>query len=304
MAPRLLKKTLQLCVSLTLLSLTACEDTSKNLSAPVPGVLFTASPPNSLSFQEELQFLKKTGQLKTKERVTIENEIDKASSSFGIPKAVLWCLLFQESRFDSYKNAMERGTARGIGQFLETALREINTDTDHFFPDTSKLLSRAIDPLEMPINFSFNPGRSARNIERRNIRVIPEQKKNSYFHITTSINASAAYLNNRYRELEKTLVREGIPYHPDVLWIYAIAAYNKGTRSVNQLLSQQRRRFGEDHLLFLLNNPKSTFDLMTDDRALRKALRGRWTSKKVTVYAEEMKRNVASIKGCATKGEL
>lgn len=287
-----------------LLPVSACSPDGIKSPPPAPGVLYTATPPSSLSFQEEIQFLKKTGQIKTKEKVLIENEIEKASSSFGIPRAVLWCLLFQESRFDIYKNALSKYTARGMGQFLENALREINTDTNHFFPETSKILSKAIEPSQMPLNFTFNPGRAAKTLEKRSARMVPEQNKNSYFHLVTSINASAAYLNNRYRELEKNMVREGIPYHPDVLWIYAIAAYNKGTRSVNQLLSQQRRKFGEDHLLFLLNNPKSSFDLMADERALRKALRGRWTHKKVTLYAEEMKRNVASIRSCATKNQF
>jgi len=128
---------------------------------------------------------------------------------------------------------------------------------------------------------------------------MPEQFHNSYFRTSTAIFASAAYLNNRYQQIKTTLDHQGISYDPQVLWLYAAAAYNKGSRTVLLLLTHEYMSKGEAALKALLGSSKETYKLLTHSERLDFPLRGIWTTKTRSKYIEELLRNMASISSCA-----
>src|SRR4051812_11053137 len=97
------------------------KDLSRGSSA-----LFTQQPPQSEVFKTELQYLGVTQKLSQAEKAHIETQLTKAEKSLGVPKALLWCVLFQESRFDRFKNAFSKVPAKGLGQFTRSALSEVN----------------------------------------------------------------------------------------------------------------------------------------------------------------------------------
>ncbi len=264
--------------------------------------LFKAPVPLGTAFNKEVSFLKKTGQISKGQFNKISTAIDKSTVRFDVPPAILWCLLYQESRFDVFRNATEPNLARGIGQFLQRALDELNEDPDLFAKGTKDRLNEVIKPEPFPIAFSIYPESALRSIQLGKTTKIPMQSKNSYYRIETGIAASAAYLNNRYRQLASALRKNKIGYHPDLLWLYAVAAYNKGNRAVFAVLNGERTVKGIDGLEDLLTNPTNTYSLLTDTKLLDYRLRPIWGIDKRRRYAKEMSKNFEMIYSC-TFGE-
>jgi hypothetical protein len=263
--------------------------------------LFKEGAPQSHNFKSELQYLEFTGRINKSQLQHIEDQLTKVEQKLGVPKALLWCVLFQESRFDPFKNALSKLPAKGLGQFTPSALEEVNTDTDLFDPRTSDILNAQLHPKSLPINFKLRmPASSQEKVKESGRKeLFPEQPKTSYFRTTTAIFASASYLNNRYQQLKKALDRQGIKYNSQVLWLYAAAAYNKGSRSIFLVLTNEYLTRGESALKELLNSPKASYDLLTHPEKLDYPLREIWKQKTRTRYVSELLRNMEVISSCA-----
>ncbi|MGZ3699619.1 MAG: hypothetical protein ACXWP5_15830, partial [Bdellovibrionota bacterium] len=267
-----------------------------------PAGLFAQEAPQNALFKQELDFLETKRLLLASERQFIEKQLTKVEDTLGVPKNLLWCVLFQESRFDPMKNAFEEDAfAHGIGQFTQAALDEVNLDTDTYDERTSYFLDTLVKPQALPLNFAIQvPHRRVRY--GRVARPIPRQSKSSYYNTTTAIVASGTYLNNRYWQIRRALDAQGVSYDPDLLWLYAAAAYNKGARTIFVLLTQQFLDRGEKALSELLQNPKLTHFLLTRPDVLEHSLKDLWPSRMRKAYIEELSRNMEFISSCALPG--
>src|SRR5262249_30298022 len=128
---------------------------------------------------------------------------------------------------------------------------------------------------------------------------IPRQ---SYFHSAAAVQASGAYLNNRYWQIRRALDQQGVRYDDELLWLYAAAAYNKGARTVFSLLTHQLVSRGPAAMSELMLNPKLTYMLLTDPEVLDRAFAELWSARMRKAYVEEMTRNMAFITGCLLPG--
>jgi hypothetical protein len=263
--------------------------------------LFASTPPANKAFKAELRYLSNTKRLTEQERAVIESEVREVEATLGVPRALLWCVLFQESRFDAFKNATSPLPAKGLGQFTPSALAELNSDTDHYDPRTSLALQTILAPRTLPIDFHLKVKKRTKG-KRAAASVappFPEQPPNSYFRTATAVFASGAYLNNRYQQLKNTLDHQNVSYDPEVLWLYAAAAYNKGSRSVFLLLSNEYMSRGAEALAALLKNSKDAYKLLTHAERLDISLRGVWKKEQRGRYVEELLRNMAIISSCS-----
>lgn len=278
-----------------LTSCTPARDHSRTIA------LFQGRVPESPAFQQDLEFLQSKGLLRKSEREMIEKQLAAVENTLGVPRNLLWCVLFQESRFDPLKNAFDGPSARGLGQFTETALQEINEDTDNYDERTGHVLSSQMKPAQFPINFALGsrPGAQRYGRYRASLKDIP---RNSYFHSATAVHASGAYLNNRYWQLRRALEQQNIDFDPELLWLYAAAAYNKGARTVFSLLTQQTVSRGPAAVSELLQNPTLTYLLLTDPEVLDRAFAEMWPKRTRQAYVEEMTRNMTYITGCLLPG--
>lgn len=262
------------------------------------GTLMAREAPQSAFFQQELDYLEKHKILLKSERTFLEKQMNVAEETFGTPKSLLWCILFQESRFDLLLNANEPdATARGIGQFTPNALVEINSDTDQYDERTSAIFEKLLKPKHLPLNFELGFESPVRRKMGRWWRV-PKRDRTSYFHESTAVLASASYLNNRYWQIRHALDTQNISYDPDLMWIYAAAAYNKGARTIFYILTQQFLLRGQRGVEQLLHDSKLTYVLLTDGETLDQSLRDLWPKKQRDRYIEELVRNMKSITSC------
>lgn len=254
--------------------------------------------PQSAFFQQELDYLQKHKILLKQERDYLEKQMQLAQDTFGTPKSLLWCVLFQESRFDPLLNANEpEAPARGIGQFTPNALVEINSDTDQYDERSSALFQEVLKPKDLPLTFALGfDSPVSRKVGRW--WKVPKRDRTSYFHESTAVLASASYLNNRYWQIRRALDNQKISYDPDLIWIYAAAAYNKGARSIFYILTQQYLLRGQRGVEQLLHHPKLTYVLLTDSETLDQSLRDLWPKKQRERYIEELVRNMKSITSC------
>ncbi len=293
--------------ALTILFAQACSPNAPSSrggrhSAAPRDPLFSATAPQNEQFKEELRYLRETFQLRKPEEDRLESSIEGAARQFGIPRSLLWCVMFQESRFDVLKNATESMGARGIGQFTRTALSELNLATDLFQKGTREYLLNVIKPYALPIAFKLEPpGTVKSQIELRSKRTLPDQPVGSYFRTETSVAATAAYLNNRHAQLMRVLAEEKITFDPEVLWLYAAAAYNKGPRTVYVLITRQRLAAGDESIGEILQSPKMSLALLTHSELLDIALRNVWPTKQRPALIKEMILNLNAVRACATE---
>lgn len=220
-----------------------------------------------------------------------------AEARLGVPRALLWCILFQESRMDAFKNAFGDVAAKGMGQFTPNALAEINQDTNHYDSRTLAVMTEVTQPKGLPIDFGL---KSRPRVERPGYRKkqLPDQQPTSYFNGRTAVFASAAFLNNRYQQIKRALDRQGVSYDREVLWLYAAAAYNKGSRTVLVLLTDYYLSRGERALSRLLTDGSQSVALLTHEKLLHAALKDLWRKRRRDNYLEEMTRNMQAISSC------
>lgn len=245
--------------------------------------LFALNYPANAKFQKELVELKSSNQLKTLDELEIQKSLLAVAEYLEMPPALIWCLLFQESRLNHLEGIDTEKATLGLGQFSRFSFYEINHQQNNFASDNSNLFflmfGRDIRPLAAKQRDIVNPS--------------------SYFHIPTAVVASSIYLHNRYFHLTKILNQRGIPYSPDILWLFSAMAYNKGTRSVLNLWNSVYNKRGPDHLHQLLNNLPYFKKTTEDSLLLTKTLKKIWPDQKARAYSRELTLHTKNITSCS-----
>lgn len=246
-------------------------------------IRFASHYPHSLEFRNELSQMRESGRLKPENEMWIRQSIEQASEKLNIPPALLGCLLFQESRLDHLAGIDASKATSGIGQFSYFSFYEINHHLDRFGKANVELF---VDAFE------------------HDIRPIGPSKGNllhpaSYYYIPTGVLSSAAYLNNRYLHLAGILNKKQIRYDPELLWIYAAMAYNKGTRSILSFWNEARRRGGIEAVERLTTEPVALFVSVNDAKISTRALRRIWDAEIAKSFSNELKIHVNNLKACS-----
>lgn len=257
------------------------EAPQRHSVASVPSI-FSNDFPESRRLKEELRYVRKIGKLREENERLITRVVTAASKLFKMPPSVLWCLLFQESRLDHLQGIADNSGARGLGQFSSFSFYEINHHLDRYYAGSLKtwieLLGRDVRPVAPKPESLSDPS--------------------SYFYIPTAVISSATFLNNRYHHLSRVLSRHRVTYDPQLLWLHAALAYNKGSRSVLALWKETRRhhrRLGER----LFTEPQVFFSSVGTDQILSRALQRIWTPARAQAYAREASRHMKIITECS-----
>lgn len=243
-------------------------------------------PPGSPGAMKELEQMREAGKLLPEDEQAIDRTVTLATKKLGVPKAVLWCLMFQESRLNHLLGIDATSGATGIGQFLFPSFYEVNFQSNRYSALNVDYLVEAIGSDARPIGA---------------FRRTPDSPS-SYYFIPTGVAATAVFLHNRYVQLESALKRKGLAYDPDLLWLYAALAYNKGNRSVLNLWSEVRRQRGQRGLQRMLTEPDSFFALSSDHDLLESALGRVWEGGLATEFSHEWRVHGGKIAECATGG--
>jgi hypothetical protein len=263
--------------------------------------IFGHAAPQNYNFKKEVDYLESTGQLTKADQKLMNDYVHQAYFTIGVPKSLLWCVLFQESRLDPLKNMNRSKGARGLGQFTRHALKEINKDTNLYDIRTEDVMRSQLGEDVFPISFKLGFRPSEDLLDRRNRSPANISVPNSsYFHTKTAVFASAAYLNNRYNQIVKALEKQNIDYDPEVVWLYAAAAYNKGTKTVFNLLSDQRYYGGDSGLSELMKDAKLSYTLLTHAHLLDHSLRDIFTNDTREKYVKELTKNIELVVSCVT----
>lgn len=244
---------------------------------------FTDRYPAQNHFQQELQLMRSQGKLSAKNEARISTAVEKTSGELKMPPAVLWCLLFQESRLNHLEGLGSERGALGIGQFSFFSFYEVNHHLSRFNGDNlsmfKKVLGKDVRPLLPDENNLDSPS--------------------SYFSIPTAVAASGAYLNNRYHQLRAILDRRQLTYQPDLLWLYAAMAYNKGTRSVLSLWKDSQRRQGPAYLQQILVDNESFRASVSNPRTVLRTLKRIWPADQAEAYAQELRIHLQNMWDCS-----
>lgn len=244
--------------------------------------VFAAVYPASDRLQEELRYVRQIGKLRPENEELINRVITAMAMQYNMPSSVLWCLLFQESRLDHLRGIADDSGSRGIGQFSSFGFYEVNHNLDKYYAGSLKawieLLGKDVRPISAEPKSLDDPS--------------------SYFYIPTAVISSATYLNNRYHHLGRLLTRNRVPYDPQLLWLHAALAYNKGSRSVLVLWKETHRHHRKiSEKLFV--DRKAFLSAVASPDILEKALMRIWTPAKAKSYSREAKRHMAVINECS-----
>jgi hypothetical protein len=247
--------------------------------------LFSSHYPRGLASTQELEMLKKQGQLTPHNELLITQTVEMVSGSLAMPSSLLWCLLFQESRLNPLAGLEENRISQGLGQFSHFSYDEINHDLEKYGPANLRMMREVMGQDVRPIE----PLRGAID------------SPSSYFSIPTAVVASASYLNNRYMQLESEFKRHGYPADPDLIWLSAAMAYNKGSRSVLTILNEVQKYSGRDGVHQLMTDPDVFFRTTTNHRFLTRSFETIWGTKQARAYGRELAVHVARLRDCATE---
>ena len=245
--------------------------------------LFAVNYPANGPFQKELTDLKTQNILKKTHEIEIQRSILAATEYLDIPPSLMWCLLFQESRLNHLEGIDTEKASSGLGQFSRFSFFEINHQLERYSPDVSNL-----------IFLTF--GRDIRPIAAKRGDLV---SLSSYYSIPTAVTASAIYLHNRYFQLSQLLDKKGISYNSDILWLFAMMAYNKGARSVLTFWNTIYRKNGPQYFSELLNNYDFFRSNTEDTVLLTKSLKKIWEDSKAKPYAKELRTHTKNISSCA-----
>ncbi len=250
--------------------------------------IFAADFPKNEQFKSELSLLRGTNRLDPTNEQLIDTLIRNSSAELDMPSGILWCLLFQESRFNHLTGLDEDRRAKGIGQFAYFSFHEINHNLDRFTDENLQMFIKVLGWDMRPI---------APLKDRLNAPA-------SYYYIPTAVTTSAAFLNNRYHQLRRVLDRKKIRYSPDVLWLYSAMAYNKGTRSVLSFWNKSLARGGKKEVERLLVEPGRLFESLNRQERFTQSLAHIWPIQTAEKYAEELTRHMKQIKECSVDPEI
>jgi len=246
--------------------------------------IFAQDFPRGRRFHEELALLRSRGRVKPENEALIRENVHAASRSLSMPPALLWCLVFQESRLNHLAGIDSGKPSTGLGQFSFSSYYEINFHLERYGSDSKQMLERVLGNDPRPIGAFrddvFHPS--------------------SYYFIPTAVAASAAYLNNRYHHLSSLLERRRIAYDADLVWFFAALAYNKGTRGVLSLWN------GAGHervppLRRLMSEPAALFVALEDEHWVRDALEKIWPTDLAAAYGRELRIHARNLRDCSVR---
>jgi hypothetical protein len=246
--------------------------------------LYSSHYPSNTEFMRELKALKSSEKLSAKNEKNISMSVKQSSRNLHIPPAVLWCLLFQESRLNHLTgiNNKNSNSAKGLGQFIQFSFYEINHQLDQYNKQGEKILIKTLGHDVRPIDADATKARTA----------------SSYYSIPTAVISSGLFLNNRYLQLKRILDKQAITYDTDLLWVYAAMAYNKGTRSVLSIWKEYRKKKGEKEFQEILNSPAAVKKFLNQDRIIQAALAKIWKDE-AEDYKTELKIHAQNIIACS-----
>jgi hypothetical protein len=245
--------------------------------------LFTRNYPADSRFDDELIQLRSQGKLKTEDEILIHRSVLAAAKHLNMPPSLLWCLFFQESRLNRLLGIEGERYAHGLGQFEYFSFYEINHHIDRYGPDNLEMLTTLLGKDVRPVE----PKKNDPNHE------------SSYYAIPTAVTSSAAYLNNRYLQLRGILEAQQIPYDPQILWLYAAMAYNKGTRAVLTLWNEERATGGKARVTRLVTDKETAFKVFSNTTAITNSLKRIWPNLEATNYSRELIIHMENIRSCA-----
>lgn len=248
---------------------------------------FTDDFPYHEAFRTELHQLRMQARLAPENEQAILGGVQKTAQLLSMPPAVLWCLLFQESRLDHLAGHDEKGGAVGLGQFSHFSFYEVN---HHLTKFSERNLSTMTEVL----------GRDVRPISPTYSNVPADS---SYYSIPTAVISSATYLNNRYLHLGSILDKHRISYDDKILWLYATLAYNKGTRSILSFWNTVHRRKGLAAVQKSLLDIRSLSQLIENQKLVKESFRKIWTPAEANAYAAEWLIHFRNTSLCAVKPE-
>ena len=245
--------------------------------------LFSTNYPANSNFQRELVELKNKNELKPNDELEIQRSLLATTDYLDIPPSVLWCLLFQESRLNHLEGIESEKSSSGLGQFSRFSFFEINYQLERYSPNNLNLLyltfGRDIRPIEAKRKDPLSPS--------------------CYYSIPTAVTSSAIFLNNRYYQLSRILDKRSIAYNPEILWMFAAMAYNKGSRSVLSLWNTIHRKRGTEKFNQFLNDYEYFKNTINDSSILTKSLIKIWDKTKAIPYANELRIHTRNISSCA-----
>lgn len=262
------------------------SDGSASPSSESP--VFSNEFPASEDYQNEMKRLLETRELEPENEKLIREWSTAAATDMQMPPAVLWCLFFQESRLNHLQGYSTERPAKGLGQFLRPSFYEVNHQLDRYTPINSQVLVRRMGYDVRPVQ-AVRPKRNTAGI------------LSSYYHIPTAVLSSAGYLNSRYHQLQRNLKTKGITYNPDLLWLYSVMAYNKGTRSVLSLWKEARRKGGEAKVQSLVTDFAAFEAAIQRKPTVERALAKIWPKDQAQRYANEVRVHIKNISRCAMK---
>jgi hypothetical protein len=253
-----------------------------------PGSLFSESYPVPKDFQLELKQLLDNGDVTPLNEQRIREWTTATALDMEMPPAVLWCLFFQESRLHHMVGSNDARAAKGLGQFLSSTFLEVNQHLDRYTPVNSATILRRM-------------GRDIRPVRAEKFK---NEDVTSYYFIPTAVLTSGSYLNNRYHQLAKNLRSKGITPNPDLLWLYSVMAYNKGTRSVLSFWNDAHRRGGIEKVRLLVTDLAAFNTAFRHQPSLRRALNRIWNPNQAERYARELKVHLQNASRCSLRPEL
>lgn len=245
--------------------------------------LYTEHYPASSHLEEELKQLRAQKRLLPHDEILIQRSVIAVSERLHIPTSLLWCLFFQESRLNRWLGIHQTSGALGLGQFEYFSFFEVNHHLDQYTKDNLETLISLL-------------GTDVRPIEPR--KKTPNHPS-SYYSVPTAVISSAAYLNNRYLQLAGILSQHSIPFDPQILWLYAAMAYNKGTRSVLSFWNNERRRAGKQRVVRITSDRAAAVAALNNSRAFGAALRRIWPVIEAAQYAKELTIHMKNIQSCS-----
>jgi len=245
--------------------------------------LYSERYPVSQNIREELEYLRSTGKLKLENEKQINENIEIASASLEMPTALLWCLLFQESRFDHLLGIDGDRASHGLGQFTQFSFYEINHQLARYAGDNLNAFLRTV-------------GKDVRPVAP--LRANPDDPS-SYYSIPTAVAASASYLNNRYKHLGRILYAHDLDYDSDILWMWSALAYNKGTRAVLAIWNEMNLGKDNEKMRRQLNELAAFTAVSRNSALFQQAFSKVWPEPQATAYTKEAVIHLKRVKECA-----
>lgn len=245
--------------------------------------VFSANYPVAPRFQEELDRLRQTDRLSSKNEALIDFSVSRASQTLKQPPALLWCLLFQESRLDHLSGIQKESFISGLGQFSQSAFYEINKDLSRYHSIPSKtwiaLLGKDVRPISPD---KSNPS-----------------APHSYYHIPTAVSASALFLYNRWIQLQRVAFAQNLAFSPEILWMWAALSYNKGGRSILSIWKQIEKEQGRPALQAALQQRDPFLKSIQSSALIQRALLNIWKENKASIFARELSIHTKNLTDCA-----